>query len=433
MPIALPTLWRQILDAIHAFQYAGVRMADEMIDRVATLPGGRRADRATFKLEGGVSEAWLVAYLSPGPLREHKLRAEVCDALRELAGLDWVRGHTGPPQQGPFDFLRPDGIVVSISADGSEVRVGPFPHVPKNPDDHAVIDGSSTSLTLHQTTDASGRRVAGVVEERYWRLEKDGLAARRDAARADHESRQLVRGAREVSAAATKCPSHAGLDEIQRKLDEFAGIANPNELVRAAALAGMLLLKAREAGAFGAVSWIELEPCFRQHGSMSAAPLADDRRLFACVAARLAQSRAGPAVECRFRAEPPHPGQSYDWDWLRHTLRAFATLVRIEGARLGARDSGQSLVPAADIVSKHTLAELERVTPPFHRSNGQWVKNKRAAEMEGVLTRTLADYRVAGVATADGRFGSDTDGRIWRRPGTVNSHPWYLVSSLKNK
>ena len=79
------------------------------------------------------------------------------------------------------------------------------------------------------------------------------------------------------------------------------------------------------------------------------------------------------------------------------------------------------------------LRELEQSTPPLNKENGQWVRNKRAATLDGLKTRTLADYRHDGIALSDGTFGRDRDGRLWRRQGTRNSHPWYLKSSLLNQ
>ncbi len=79
----------------------------------------------------------------------------------------------------------------------------------------------------------------------------------------------------------------------------------------------------------------------------------------------------------------------------------------------------------------NALSELERNTPPVDRDNGQWISNKRAAGIEGLETRTLADYRNRGIVTADKRLGRDRDGRVWRRTGTPTSHPWYLRSTLK--
>lgn len=77
------------------------------------------------------------------------------------------------------------------------------------------------------------------------------------------------------------------------------------------------------------------------------------------------------------------------------------------------------------------LDEMERVTPKLDTDNGQWIKNKLAAKLEGVEPRTLAAYRQSGLANADNDFGCDRDGRIWRRQGTSKSHPWYLRSTLK--
>lgn len=79
------------------------------------------------------------------------------------------------------------------------------------------------------------------------------------------------------------------------------------------------------------------------------------------------------------------------------------------------------------------ISELESATPPLDRDSGKWVSNKRAAELEGVETRTLADYRLQGIRNAAKTLGRDKDGRVWRRQGTQNSHPWYLRSTLRAK
>lgn len=80
-----------------------------------------------------------------------------------------------------------------------------------------------------------------------------------------------------------------------------------------------------------------------------------------------------------------------------------------------------------------SIEDLEKATAQLDRENGEWVKNKRAAELEGLETRTLSDYRKSGEKTTDGRFGKDKDGRIWRRDGTERSHPLYLRSSLRSQ
>lgn len=79
-----------------------------------------------------------------------------------------------------------------------------------------------------------------------------------------------------------------------------------------------------------------------------------------------------------------------------------------------------------------TLETIERNTPALDKNGGTWVSNKRAASLEGVETTTLKQYRYDGEHTDNMMFGRDKDGRIWRRIGKPNSHPWYLRSSLKD-
>jgi hypothetical protein len=79
------------------------------------------------------------------------------------------------------------------------------------------------------------------------------------------------------------------------------------------------------------------------------------------------------------------------------------------------------------------VSALEKSTPPLSRTSGEWVSNKRAASIEGVETRTLADYRVPGIKNAGSTIGRDKDGRVWRREGTPHSHPWYLRATLLSK
>ena len=83
--------------------------------------------------------------------------------------------------------------------------------------------------------------------------------------------------------------------------------------------------------------------------------------------------------------------------------------------------------------SEGGLVTLERNTPQLDRMSGKWVSNKRAADIEGLQTRTLADYRHQGIKDAAEHLGGDKDGRVWRREGTPRSHPWYLRSTLLAK
>lgn len=71
--------------------------------------------------------------------------------------------------------------------------------------------------------------------------------------------------------------------------------------------------------------------------------------------------------------------------------------------------------------------------PPLDVASGQWLKNTTAAAIEGLETETLATYRADGKTSPDKMSGIDKQGRMWRRQGTPNSHPWYLRSTLKSK
>lgn len=77
-----------------------------------------------------------------------------------------------------------------------------------------------------------------------------------------------------------------------------------------------------------------------------------------------------------------------------------------------------------------SITELERHTPAFDRDDGNWVRNKIAADLENLKATTLSTYRRKGETNADKTLGRDQDGRVWRRPGKPNSHPWYLRSTL---
>jgi len=88
--------------------------------------------------------------------------------------------------------------------------------------------------------------------------------------------------------------------------------------------------------------------------------------------------------------------------------------------------------PSTAQTDANAIADLERTTPLLEKGNG-WVKNTVAANLDDVQPRTLARYRFDGIMNATKTLGRDRDGRIWRRTGTSNSHPWYLSSSLKSK
>lgn len=79
---------------------------------------------------------------------------------------------------------------------------------------------------------------------------------------------------------------------------------------------------------------------------------------------------------------------------------------------------------------KAEIRNLEETIPKLNKDNGQWLSNKFAARLHSLKTETLKSYRYTGISNGENTLGRDKDGRIWRRTGTQNSHPWYLRSSL---
>ncbi len=131
---------------------------------------------------------------------------------------------------------------------------------------------------------------------------------------------------------------------------------------------------------------------------------------------------------------PWHERQQFDWDSACNEFQQIVETTRIllnattplageakQGEGRGGADTDKE------------ISALEAATPPLDRESGKWVRNKRAAQIEGVETRTLADYRLSGVKNAAGTLGRDKDGRVWRREGTPHAHPWYLRSTLLAK
>lgn len=81
--------------------------------------------------------------------------------------------------------------------------------------------------------------------------------------------------------------------------------------------------------------------------------------------------------------------------------------------------------------TKKDINELEKTTPKFDPLSNDWIKSKALSKQLNLTTGSLATYRANGLQTDDKRFGKDQDGRIWRRPGTPRSHPWYYRPSIK--
>lgn len=119
------------------------------------------------------------------------------------------------------------------------------------------------------------------------------------------------------------------------------------------------------------------------------------------------------------------------------TLARRNKLIAIRDFNRNLRNGATGETASDDRVNKSdarperdSIEQLEQKTPSLDKSNGTWLNNKKAAEAEGIETRTLAKYRTDGEANADKTFGRDANGRLWRREGTPNAHPWYLKSSL---
>jgi hypothetical protein len=82
-----------------------------------------------------------------------------------------------------------------------------------------------------------------------------------------------------------------------------------------------------------------------------------------------------------------------------------------------------------DQESDGDIASVLENIPPLDTANVEWIKNKGAAEIEGLDVRTLSDYRSQGTVAADKLCGVDRDGRAWRRHRPT-THPWYLKATL---
>ncbi|MFN0136921.1 MAG: hypothetical protein ACKVS9_12485 [Phycisphaerae bacterium] len=181
------------------------------------------------------------------------------------------------------------------------------------------------------------------------------------------------------------------LDAIASKLESYSTLPSNGELVGAAARAGALLYEARESRAFDAVFWDDIDACYRQYSPQSGAPLNEGRRLFHCVAIRLAKSGNELVTGLGFESEPPHPQSSYDWEWLRRTLTALAALVRREAGRLLEADC----------------------RPPFEVPESTWLTVTDAArQLMTDIPGLSLDHARARVSEAAGKKLFRTNGRI---------------------
>lgn len=85
-----------------------------------------------------------------------------------------------------------------------------------------------------------------------------------------------------------------------------------------------------------------------------------------------------------------------------------------------------------EIAFTPTASDLERI-PSFSETDGNWIRAKRAAKLDGVELNTLRTYRSKGQIADDKMSGIDKDGRMWRKAGAATKHPWYYRPSLMSK
>ena len=88
------------------------------------------------------------------------------------------------------------------------------------------------------------------------------------------------------------------------------------------------------------------------------------------------------------------------------------------------------------VENKQTFNADTTTIPPVNKTNGNWVRGKEAAEIESLERGVLRNYRLeseGGIHLEDGMCGKDRDGRIWRKPHTPQSQPWYLKETLTSK
>ncbi|QDU86782.1 hypothetical protein Pla175_01330 [Pirellulimonas nuda] len=119
-------------------------------------------------------------------------------------------------------------------------------------------------------------------------------------------------------------------------------------------------------------------------------------------------------------ASPVAEGERPEPESITTRVASPGSLSPVEGSEINWKNSPE------------TLRELWWV-PQLDRENGEWVRNKRAAVLEGLTVQTLRTYRGLGKSDTESCLGEDPDGRVWRKNGSSNTHPWYLRSTLKSE
>ena len=137
------------------------------------------------------------------------------------------------------------------------------------------------------------------------------------------------------------------------------------------------------------------------------------------------------------RTDPDQPDQSQSDTELalcHHRLKELEKkLVEVAECWGGPSSAERVLPPFFNVPEDDrslALIELEASTPALRKESGEWISNKQASKLLDVQVDTLSSYRKFGETSSDRMFGRDSYGRIWRRAGTPQSHPWYLRSSV---
>jgi hypothetical protein len=130
---------------------------------------------------------------------------------------------------------------------------------------------------------------------------------------------------------------------------------------------------------------------------------------------------------------------NFDLDTIKHYKFTLEDVLARSAESPTVRSAGSSNATPEmpNSASTRTISEQESPEiPPLEINSSDWIKNTVAANLDGVQTETLGDYRgkrIAQYVADDNMSGIDRDGRMWRRAGTSNSHPFYYVPSLKSK
>jgi hypothetical protein len=210
-------------------------------------------------------------------------------------------------------------LCVALANDRAE-KVGQLAHIDKKRNNSTFDNGAFLCLPHHEEYDSRPSQSKGLTPDELRRYRDELYAQMKSEARHgnhDGAGRAFQRAC-----------------QIADRLHEFSEREDSGELVRAAGMSGELLAEARRIGVFDVVRFPDLAPAFRIYEVPTGAPLQEGRRLLNSVVTTLARRDVSSLCGSPFRNEPPHPGQSYDWDWLRSALQSLAALIRSEAKRL---------------------------------------------------------------------------------------------------